>query len=169
VNPENALFFVVFNGHGLLLKIANCKKVVDTLDNVVRGLKGSEGAIVAPVNDTGEKSISAEIFSTITYSVPDKLKAYIDKQGIDNNYKMDFKKSIDKHFENLSRMVSVSEKGAKRKTLDEATSEYVLEQKRIRFKRICKDIIKDDISLAEIRDFMIAEGRSDLLEKLVND
>lgn len=167
INPEDALFFVVFGGHGLLLKVVNCKMIVDALVDVVGGLKNQDDSAITPVSGHEVMSVTQEVFSSISYASPDSLKEFIDLQDIDDGCKMDFKMAIDEYISNSIRIASGISSNVKRKTLEGATNKYVLEQKRIRFHKNCDELIRAGITLAEVRDYYKANGRDDLLGGVV--
>jgi DNA-binding XRE family transcriptional regulator len=164
----DALFFVVFGGHGLLMKIVNCKMMVDTMVGIVEGLKNLDGSEISPVMKNKDLPIPPEVFSSITYASPSSLEEFIDLQDIDDGRKRYFKDAINDYYNTTLRIASTVENGKHLKTLELATSKYVLEQRNTRFKINCDELIKDRRTLSEIREYYKSKGKNDLIEDVVN-
>lgn len=154
VNSENALFFVVFDNQGLLFKITDCGVMVDTLDSIVKGLVGKA---------VQEGACSLDFVRSIDYSAQDVLNAFIDDQNLSHTEKKDFKKSIDVYRARQKYITTGSANGRPSKTLEEATRGYEVRQKEARVKRVCGDIMVNNIRLDEIKEILIKNGRNDLI------
>lgn len=154
VDSENALFLVVFDSQGLLLKITDCGVMVGTLDCIVRGLEGKT---------VQEGTCSLDIVRSIDYSAPDILNAFIDDQNLSPTEKKNFKKSIDGYRDVQEYLATVSVNGRPRKTLQEVARGYGLRQQKARVKRVCQDIMVNNIRLDDIKEILVKNGRNDLI------
>jgi len=154
VNSGSSLIFIVFDGQGLMLKIDDSEVIAKKMEEIVTGLEGAHQCI---------EPCSIELFSSIADSNPEGQKAFIEKIDINYNQKQDFKNSVDKHFSWLSsRAASPSEK-AMHKSVAEATRDYTNKQKPKILKRICSELMVNNIRLAEVREILVKAERCDLI------